>query len=383
MKNNKINKWYPVMCVVAVVVCCILFAHCTGYDEYKKYMPDGEIIYPQKADAVTTYPGKNRIQLEWVIVDSKVTSCKVLYEQGGIQGETNVPVNVGGNNENDTIRVIVPNLEETTYMFQIVSYDDFGHASIPVETDELSYGEMYESTLVNRTMKSFQYDNDSKALIIEWFNAVDDTETGMELTYTDINDLTQTLFFAGSETYTILPDFKLGEPLYISTKYKPTPSAIDVFSTDQQRVTLQRIINVSQRKPVTVSDYTLSGGVHYNGTMAVDGDTRNNNSSRWISDLDNNQFDEHWIEIDLQDYYSVFAFRLFRQSHDQSMPMWRFQAWVDDDWVTVVSHDNNITLNYYEEFEPVTTNKVRWYLPAYENNTVRLYEIEVYGIISY
>ena len=375
MNNRNKMKWYPV-----VIVFFVLFVHCTEYDAYKKYMPDGEITYPQKADAVTTYPGKNRIQLEWVIVDPKVTSCKVFYQQEGIQNEITVPINVGGNRENDTIRLIIPNLEETTCMCQIVSYDDFGHTSIPVEVDELAYGAIYEQTLSNRILKSLLYDDDSNALMLEWFNAIDDTETGMELTYTDMNDNTQTLFFAGSETSTALPDFKLGEPLYISTMYKPAPLAIDIFSADPQRVLLQATINVALQKPVTVSDFYAT----YEGSWAVDGDKDTENyTSRWISDLDNNQFAEHWIEIDLQDYYPIYALRLIRMSHDMSMPMWRFQAWIDDDWVNVVSYDNNSTLDYYEEFEPVTTNKVRWYLPAYANNSVRLFEIEVYSLVTY
>ena len=109
MKNKL--KWYPV-----IVILCIICVHCTKYDEYKKYMPDGEIIYPQKADAVKTYPGRNRVQLEWVIVDPKVTSCKVFYEQDGIQGEIPVPMN--SDNFENNISIIIPNLEETDYTFK-------------------------------------------------------------------------------------------------------------------------------------------------------------------------------------------------------------------------------------------------------------------------
>jgi hypothetical protein len=336
-------------------------------------MPDGEIIYPQKADFVKTYPGKNRIQLEWVITDPKVTSCKVLYEQSGIQKETTVPVN----KENDTIRVIIPDLEETSYRFKILSYDDFGHTSIPVEVDELVYGALYEQALPNRTLKSFKMDDNSKELALEWYAAIDDTETGIELTYTDTNGLSRTLFFAASETSAVLPDFKLGEPLYISTVYKPVPSAIDVFSTAPKKVDLVRVVNVALNKPVTQSGYG-NNDPQFAGGNAVDGNTT---STRWISDI--THFNEHWIEIDLQGDYSVSALRLYHQAHTQSMPMWRFQARVDDNWVTVISHDNNPTVTYYEEFEPIATNKVRLYIPAYENNTVRLYEIEVYSTIVY
>ncbi len=370
MININIIKWYQVL-----AVCCILFTHCTPYDDFKKYMPDGEIIYLQKADSVKTYPGKNRIQLEWVITDPKVTYNKVLYEQGGIVEEAIVPIN----NESDTIRIIIPDLEETTYRFKIVSFDDFGHTSIPVEVDELAYGAMYEQTLLNRALKNFIIDDNSNDLILEWYHAIDDTEVGIELTYTDINDLTQTKFFESSETSVILPDFKLGKPLYISTKYKPEPFAIDVFSTEPKKVDLTKIVNVALKKPFKHSG-CANNNPQYAGGKALDGITSGNNS-RWISDM--THFNEHWIEIDLQDYYSIFALKLFRQSNVQSMPMWRFQVWINNEWVTVVSHDNNTTLIYYEEFEPVTTNKVRWYIPPYNNNTVRLYEIEVYSNIEY
>lgn len=370
MININIIKWYQVL-----AVCCILFTHCTPYDDFKKYMPNGEIIYLQKADSVKTYPGKNRIQLEWVITDPKVTYSKVLYEQQGIVQETIVPKN----NESDTICLIISNLEETTCWFKIISYDDFGHTSIPVEVDELAYGDMYEQTLLNRVLKSFTVDEINNKLLLEWYEPADDTEIGIELVYTDINNVTQIMFFERSETSVILPDFKLGEPLYISTKYKPVPFAIDVFSTEPKKVDLTKIVNVALKKPVEHSG-CANNDSQYAGGKAVDGITSSNNS-RWISDM--THFNEHWVEINLQDYYSIFALKLFRQSNAQSMPMWRFQAWINNDWVTVVSHDNNSTLIYYEEFEPVTTNKVRWYIPPYQNNTVRLFEIEVYSNISY
>ncbi|GHT78758.1 hypothetical protein FACS189464_2750 [Bacteroidia bacterium] len=354
-------------CYMVVAVCGVLFTHCTQSDEYMKYMPDGEIIYPQKADLVKTSPGKNRIQLEWVITDPKVTQCKVFYEQSGIQKETSVPVN----KENGNISVVIPNLEETTCRFKIVSYDDFGHTSIPVEADELAYGAQYEKTLLNRSLKSFTIDDTRNELALEWYAAIDDTETGIELTYTDINGLAQTMSFARSETSTVLPDFKLGEPLYISTAYKPVPTSIDVFSTDPTKVDLVKTVNVALNKPVTQSD---DSGPDFTGSKTVDGNTT---STRWVSVATD---DEHWIEIDLLDNYTISALRLHRQ---YGSPMWRFQAWVDGDWETVLSYDDNIDVPFYEEFEPVTTNKVRWYLPPYTDNRVRLWEIEVWSTIVY
>ena len=131
--KNKI-KWYP-----GILVALLLCVHCTPYDDYKKFMGGGDIIYPQKPDSLKTYPGKNRMQLEWLIVDPKVASCKIFYEQSGIRDSTEVQLEARKGFENDTTRVIISNLEETSYAFKIISFDAFGNVSIPVEAEDLVY----------------------------------------------------------------------------------------------------------------------------------------------------------------------------------------------------------------------------------------------------
>ena len=223
MKNNKIKIGYPI-----IVVFYIMFAHCTSYDEYKKFMPDGEIIYPQKADSLKTYPGRNRMLLEWALVDPKVTSCIVTYEQAGIQGSITVPLQDRSDYVNDTIRLIIPDLEETTYRFKIVSYDDFGHASLTVEAEAFVYGEMYERSLLNRIVKNVSAD-EAWRTILEWYEG-DDNEIGIHLNYTDVNGGNHSMIVAQSETSTILQDdINMGAQLSYYTMYKPVPSAIDTF----------------------------------------------------------------------------------------------------------------------------------------------------------
>ena len=155
-----------------------------------------------------------------------------------------------------------------------------------------------------------------------------------------------------------------------------------------EMLTAETSTNVALHKPAKASSA-------YNDILtadkAVDGD-RSSIESRWVTK--NNVFTEHWLEIDLQDSFAISAFKLRRHSlgnqvsltgqvsrNQQQTRMWRFQAWVDGQWVTVVSEDNcpaNEYPSYYRAFDPVTTNKVRWYIPAYENNMVRLFEIEVF-----
>lgn len=138
------------------------------------------------------------------------------------------------------------------------------------------------------------------------------------------------------------------------------------------------IANVVFKKPVTESDFLPP----YIGQNAVDGD-KTTNEGRWVT-MDGAFLNlEHWIEIDLEDFFTVGAYQLWRMpSGGEVMRQFSLQVWIDGAWATVASEDDNPAVTgvtYYKEFEPVTTNKVRWYLPAYTNNRVRLFEIEVYS----
>jgi hypothetical protein len=100
------------------------------------------------------------------------------------------------------------------------------------------------------------------------------------------------------------------------------------------------------------------------------------NTPRWISNDSNT---EHWMEIDLQGTYAINACKIWP---DNNTKQFRLQAKVDGAWVDVVAENNNKKTDYYKEFKSVSTDKVRFYVPAYSNNRVRLLNIEVYSINS-
>jgi len=240
-------KWYFTLVILSIV--CV---HCTEYDDYKKYLEGGEIIYPQKADSVKTYPGKSRILLEWVIVDPKVTSCKILYSQSGEKDSLIVQVDSRGGAEDDTIRLFINNLEEATYAFRIISYDNYGHPSITVETEESAYGDMYEDALVNRVLKSKLMDKEG--LKLEWYSG-DDSELSVELNYTSQSGSPKVLYMPDSVTTTLIPDFNVAYPFTYRTLYLPTETAIDTFYSS----TLEDEIEFQTELLNTVAPFAITG----------------------------------------------------------------------------------------------------------------------------
>jgi hypothetical protein len=203
-------------------------------DEYKKYVADGEKIYPQKADSIKSYPGKNRIMLEWLIVDPKVDFCRIFWNQDGERKTVDIAVD-NDDYEGDTVRAVIDGLEESSYIFDVISFDEFGNTSIPSEIEESAYGQIYETSLVNRVLKSKEYDD--SGLTLEWYEA-EATEVAVWLSYTDLTGKAKEVVVSRSSTETILPDFNVEHPFYYRTSYMPTPEAIDTFYavTEEERV---------------------------------------------------------------------------------------------------------------------------------------------------
>ncbi len=130
------------------------------------------------------------------------------------------------------------------------------------------------------------------------------------------------------------------------------------------------MVNVAKNKPVRYSDVSLTDNTSQMPAFGV----KFGNTPRWVSNDSNT---EHWMEIDLQGTYAVNACKIWRENN---VKQFRLQAKVNGAWVDVVSEDNDHKADYYKEFKSVSTDKVRFYVPAYANNRVRLSNIEVYSI---
>ena len=223
------------------IICILLFSAlwtgCTAYDDYLKYVEGGEIVYPQKADSVNTFAGRNRILLEWQTLDPRVTEFNVIYGYAGQFDSLKVPAVHSAAYSVDTIRCIIGSLEEASYTFRIVSFDAAGNRSLTVEAAETAYGTTYENGLYNRVLKNRQPGEDG--LTLEWYDA-GLTETGIELNYHATDGTAKTVITPSGKNISYLPDFDYAFPLSYRTLYKPTETAIDVFSaaTAEERIAL-------------------------------------------------------------------------------------------------------------------------------------------------
>ncbi|MDR2036743.1 MAG: hypothetical protein LBQ60_02345 [Bacteroidales bacterium] len=218
--------------VYIIVIGIILgFFSCKDQDSiYEEYIVPNGLPYPGKAINVIASPGKERIKISWEKSgDPKVVKARIFWNNDTESVEVDADPGM-----NIVSRIL--ELEENTYSFMIRTYDSEGNVSIPVEVIGAVYGEMYERSLVNRSIKSKFYDGQD--LTLEWSGAAN-TEVGINLAYVNLNGDNQTLFVDKTETNTVIPNFNFEHPLSYYTSYKPDTLAIDTFSTQKVDVKIE------------------------------------------------------------------------------------------------------------------------------------------------
>ena len=363
---------------IVMLVCIILAtAGCEKMnDKHEPWLKDGEIIYIGKVDSVHTFAGNERVMFRYWISDPRVKTLSITWSLGRESLEVAVPAHL----PTDSFELYIGRNEkiiaEGDHTFNLITRDQHGNKSIVFETTANVYGERYQNRLTNRPLISAEADGTDVTLT--WGGKTDNNEVGVTVSYTNTSDVSVTERYTSDEaTSVVLPDVKLTAPVTYTTSFIPEATAIDTFSTEPQKASVQSIVNVVLRKPTTHSDFNTGG---QEGQMAVNGDRTT--STRWVSDDSNN---EHWIEVDLEGAFDINAFGMWRDMSNaaQQMQMFRLQAWIDGSWVDVVSEDNNNVAVYYIEFDSVTTDRVRFYIPPYQDNRVRLCQIEVYSVIKY
>jgi hypothetical protein len=377
LNTDKMNFYINKCLLLAGII--LLAAGCDSMnDKHRPWLENGETIYIGKIDSLKSFAGDQRALFRYWISDPRVKTLTVSWALGKESLEIDVPSHAPEEPFEIYIGKNEKNIAEGNHTFRWTARDSHGNRSVVFENGASVYGQRYRSRLTSRPLLGAEaIGND---VTLTWGGMTDDDEVGIRVQYTTHTTETPAVrYFTSAEaTSALIPDVKLTSPLTCQTLYLPEPTAIDTFATDAQKAAIQSTINVVLNKPVTHSDADPAANT---GQMAVDGVT-SGNPTRWVSNSSNS---EHWIEVDLQGAFSINAFRMWRDLGNaaQRMKQFRLQAWKDGVWQNIVAEDNNEVAIYYKEFESITTDKVRLYIPPYTDNRARVFEIEVYSIIRF
>jgi hypothetical protein len=191
-------------------------------DLHQKYLDEGEIIYAAKVDSVAPGAGKGRIQFEMFIRAQRIETVRIFWNDYA----DSVDVQVG--NQTGAMKKLIENMAEKGYIFQFVSFDKYGHKSLPFEVTGSVYGDRFQSILSNRVINS-KTTLVGGEITITWGGAVD-KGIRCDLVYTNVTGAQITRKVPMSEATTVLSD--LATDLKYRTLFLPEATAIDTFYTD-------------------------------------------------------------------------------------------------------------------------------------------------------
>lgn len=217
------------------IICLILglafFTACTPIDEFNKYQEGGDIVYPAKVDSVIVYPGKKRIKLAMVLgSDPTVNKIKAFWKNR----QDSTEVMFTRNEANDTIDLLIENLQEGVYNFQLYTFDTFGNQSVVKDVSGTVFGNTFQNSIFNRQIES------ATCGVIKWSTPVS-TVTGVEVKYINDLDEEQTIVVANQDQTTTLEGIKEGTPFEFRTLHVPDIKSIDTFYNDFKTETIKTI----------------------------------------------------------------------------------------------------------------------------------------------
>lgn len=364
-KIKKIRQQIMFFLSCCMVISCYMISCSDMTDDYKKYLEGGEIIYPAKADSLETHSGKYRIELQWLLLsDPSITSATAYWNAGRDSQTTFINRTPGAI---DTIKMIINDLDEGLYTFEIYTFNADGDKSVSAEVIGTVYGDKYEASLLTEPYLLF-YDME-KGAGITWKSETENV-IGNEINYTSNTGETVALFVKKGDTIFSLPNFDRTNSVSFRTAYLP-PNAIDTFYTNFSPIDLSEIVNIAVNKPVAASSFSA-----YPPENAVDGNNATTTANRFITSSVI-LYGPQWISVDLEKELPISSVKLYCQSAFRAFQLQKEMG--ENNWEDIIVETENAIVTYTATLSETPARKIRLYVTEVTgSDLVRLYEIEIY-----
>lgn len=276
-------------------------------DVHKEYIEGGEIIYAPKPDTISFVAGKDRILFHCRTYNAPNVKSVDVYWNDGLDSLI-IPVSLGSGY--DSLDVVLDNMQEKSYTFNVHMTDHFGHKSLPVTNFGSSYGVSYQSTLNDRRIKGISlFDTGG---VIDWYSSMEGLVRN-EIRYTR-KDGTEALVCMSAKEYAVTcADIQPGSTFKYRSLYIPEEEAIDTFATawktHEEAFPSEYKFDRTNWAVLAVSDETASDG---GGKDALIDDKLD---TWWHSNYtDGDTPLPHWAVIDMMSPKDMSKVEIYRRS---------------------------------------------------------------------
>lgn len=214
--------------IISLIAVCALLLSCENMmDVHKPFIEGGEKVYTQKLDEFNFYAGHNRLYFKFYMANTtNVKTVDLHWDEDSLI----IPMPAHGWN-----MVTVPATEEKSYTFQIRTTDIFGHHSLWSTGFASSYGDYFQQSLLNRSVKSFILTDNNSNGEITWFPPASNLVRS-EVRYTDKEGQKQVINVPFDQNVTQCPGLSINQ-FEVRSFFLPEATAIDTFNIAWQEVT--------------------------------------------------------------------------------------------------------------------------------------------------
>lgn len=219
--------------VTVAFLICFAAAGCKKYDDdYKAYLNNKETVYPGLVKNIGYKAGHLRTALFWnPSPDPSIVKYLITWNNGG----KSLEVQATSHNPEELVTVVVPDLSEYVYSFNISSYDKDGNKSIALEINNVRvYGSTYVGTLLNRNYNAanpYEFTQDGSLQLN--FNRRDTMNVSTTIRYTNTTGAMEDRELPAESNSIAIPNYKLGTTIQYRSSYAPERGSLDVFNVAQ------------------------------------------------------------------------------------------------------------------------------------------------------
>lgn len=271
---------------LCIAVIAVALAACSKMDsKYIDFIKKGSIVYVGTPDSLKAHSGKNRLKLTWLLSDPSATKAQIYWNNKS--DSLTVPISYSP----DGVSVMLDNLKEGSYSFNILMYDKDNNRSITANAIGMVYGDNYIASLLSRPVRNAEFLNGD--VTITWGPA-DGTVIGTEVTYTDNTGNLRTMTAPVSDKKSALKDFDFGghKAFQSRTMYVPDSLSLDTFYSVAQTITATNPATEHNRTAWTVEN------VDFDGTRVPKNVLDKDSTTIWH--MDKTRSYPHTISIDMK-----------------------------------------------------------------------------------
>lgn len=229
-------KRFKIYSTLVAVILSVLMFSCNDMNEFhEKYTDSGEVIYAKTLDSIYSRAGNKRIEIIATITNAfNVKTIDVSWDNG----KESKTFDYVKKNKCDTLSLMIDNLQEGSYEFEVKFKDKDGNSSISTLLLASAYGNTFNKNIAHRSLGTFMYDG--KDVTLNW-SVASEVDKVSEISYTNTSNKVVVLPLMPKSSSIVLEDFKLDGETKYRTYQVPESTAIDSFATDWKNIAIPEL----------------------------------------------------------------------------------------------------------------------------------------------